>query len=193
MLRSLYGNIIKISGRPYAIWALAGISFLESSIFPIPPDVLLIPMILAAPTRWFKIAFICTISSVLGGLAGYAIGFLAFERIGMPLLQLYAYENQFSEFRGKYAEYGQWIVFFGGTTMFPFKLVTIASGVFELDLANFTVTSIVARGIRFFSVALFLWWLGPPIRSFIERRLGLITILFFALLVCGFMLVKYAF
>jgi len=191
VLQGLYNWVLNLSAKPNAIWALAGISFIESSIFPIPPDIMLIPMVLAAPTRWFKIAFVCTIASVLGGMAGYAIGYFAYETVGRPVLELYAYGDKFVEFQNKYNEYGEWIVFIAGTTMFPYKLVTIASGVTQLDITSFTLTSILARGIRFFLVAMILWWLGPPVREFIEKRLGLVFTVFIVFLVGGFLAIKY--
>jgi membrane protein YqaA with SNARE-associated domain len=191
MLYAIYDWVLKLSSRPNAIWFLIGLSFIESSIFPIPPDVMLIPMVLAAPTRWFKLAFACTIASVLGGLAGYGIGYFAYETIGKPLLQFYAYGGKFSEYQEKYTQYGGWIVFLAGTTMLPFKLVTIASGVVQLDLTQFTLTSLLARGIRFFLVAGLLWWFGPAIRNFIEKRLVLVFTIFCVLLIGGLASVKY--
>jgi membrane protein YqaA with SNARE-associated domain len=176
--------------RPHALWLLALISFVESSVFPIPPDALLIPMVLAAPQRAWLIAGVCTVSSVLGGLAGYAIGALLFDTIGRPILELYGYMAQFTEFQARYNEWGAWIVFGAGLTPFPYKVITIASGVTGLDLVTFTIASIVGRGMRFFMVAALLWWFGEPIRRFIERNLGWLTVLFFVLLLGGFLLLR---
>ena len=161
---------------PYALWTLALISFVESSVFPIPPDVLLIPMVLAAPTRAWLIAGVCTVSSVVGGLAGYAIGALLFETLGQPILAFYGYLERFAEFQASYNDWGAWIVFGAGLTPFPYKVITIASGVTGLDLATFTIASVFGRGLRFFALAALLWWFGPPIRRFIERNLGWLTI-----------------
>lgn len=172
------------------MWSLALVSFIESSIFPIPPDILLIPMIIAQREKAWKIATVCTVSSVLGGLAGYAIGALLFDTIGQPLLQFYGYLDKFAEFQGMYNEYGAWIVFGAGITPFPYKVITIASGVSALDIGVFLIASILARGLRFFIVAALIWYWGPQIQSFIERYLGLLTVVFFVLLVGGFALLK---
>ncbi len=192
MLRSTYDWVMGLAARKDAIWVLAAIAFIESSVFPIPPDVLLIPMVLAARDNAWRYAAVCTIASVLGGMLGYAIGMFLFEAAGQPLLELYGYAAKFDEFRGRYNEWGAWIVFIAGLTPFPYKVITIASGVAELDFAVFTVASVLARGLRFFIVAALLWWLGPPVREFIEKRLGLMTIVFCVLLLGGFVVAKYA-
>jgi membrane protein YqaA with SNARE-associated domain len=189
-LRGLYDWAMAQAERPYALWTLALISFVESSVFPIPPDVLLIPMVLAAPSRAWLIAGVCTLSSVLGGLAGYAIGALLFDALGQPILQFYGYLERFAAFQAQYNEWGAWIVFGAGLTPFPYKVITIASGVTGLDLATFTIASVLARGLRFFALAALLWWFGPPIRRFIERNLGWLTVVFFVLLFGGFLLLK---
>jgi len=180
-----------LAARKDAVWALAAIAFIESSVFPIPPDVLLIPMILAARDRAWRYAAICTIGSVLGGMLGYGIGYFLFEAAGLPVLDFYGYADKFDSFRAQYNEWGAWIVFIAGVTPFPYKVITIASGATQLDPWVFTVASISARGLRFFLVAALLWWVGPPIREFIERRLGLMTVLFFVLLIGGFVVLKY--
>jgi membrane protein YqaA with SNARE-associated domain len=189
-LRGLYDWSMAQAERPYALWTLALIAFVESSIFPIPPDVLLIPMVLAAPTRAWLIAGVCTVSSVIGGLAGYAIGALLFEALGQPILALYGYLERFTEFQASYNAWGVWIVFGAGLTPFPYKVITIASGVTGLDPITFTVASVFGRGMRFFALAALLWWFGPPIRRFIERNLGWLTVLFFLLLFGGFLVLK---
>jgi len=191
VLQKTYNWVIDLSTKPHAVWALAGIAFIESSIFPIPPDVILIPMVIAAPTRWFKLAAICTLASVLGGMAGYAIGYFAFETLGRPLLELYSYGDKFSSFQSLYNDYGEWIVFIAGTTMIPYKLITIASGVTQLDISAFALTSFLARGIRFFLIALILFWFGQKIKIFIERRLTLIFSIFIFLLLGGFLVIRY--
>jgi membrane protein YqaA with SNARE-associated domain len=189
-INRLYEWTLAQAARPHALWILAAVSFIESSFFPIPPDVLLIPMVLARPSRAWLIALVCTISSVLGGLLGYAIGALLFETIGQPILQLYGYLAEFSEFQSRYNEWGAWIVFFAGLTPFPYKVVTIASGVTGLDLVTFTVASVLARGLRFFLVAALLWWMGEPIKRFIENNLGWLTVAFFVLLFGGFLAIR---
>ena len=175
---------------PYALWFLAFVSFVESSVFPIPPDVLLIPMVLAAPRRAWLIAGVCTVSSVAGGLLGYAIGALLYEAVAQPILALYGYLDRFATFQAWYNELGAWIVFGAGVTPFPYKVITIASGVTGLDLGTFTIASVLARGLRFFLVAALLWWFGDWMRGFIERNLGWLATLFFLLLVGGFVALR---
>jgi membrane protein YqaA with SNARE-associated domain len=191
MIRGLYDWTMDLAARRNAVWVLAAIAFIESSVFPIPPDVLLIPMVLAARDRAWRYAAICTIASVLGGMLGYAIGAGLYEGVGKPILEFYGYAEKFGDFTARYNEYGGWIVFIAGVTPFPYKVITIASGVTELDLGTFTVASVLARGLRFFIVAALLYWIGQPIREFIEKRLGLMFTLFCVLLVGGFVLLKF--
>nr|WP_153341060.1 YqaA family protein [Roseospira navarrensis] len=181
---------MELAETRHALWALALISFLESSIFPIPPDLLLIPMVLARPDRAWLIAGVCTVSSVLGGFAGYAVGSFLYEGIGEPVLAFYGYLDRFNDFQGMYNEWGAWIVAGAGVTPFPYKVITIASGVTQLDLGVFGIASVLSRGLRFFVVAALLWKWGTPMRGFIERRLGLLATLAFALLLGGFLLLK---
>ena len=190
-LRSLYDWAMAQAERPYALWTLALIAFVESSVFPIPPDVLLIPIVLAAPSRAWLIAGVCTVSSVLGGGLGYAIGALLFEALGRPILEFYGYGDRFAAFADLYNQWGVWIVFTAGLTPFPYKVITIASGATHLDLMVFSFASVVARAIRFFAVAGLLYWVGPPIRAFVERRLGLTFTVFLILLIGGFVLARY--
>ncbi len=192
MLRRLYGYTMSLAASPYAVWALAAVAFVESSVFPIPPDVLLIPMILAARLKAFEYALVATIASVLGGLAGYAIGWGLWEVVGQPILEFYGAMDKFAEFNDGYNEYGVMIVFIAGLTPFPYKVITIASGAFGMDIMAFLVASMLARGGRFFIVSALLWRFGEPIRTFIEKYLGLLTIVFCVLLVGGFVVLKYA-
>jgi membrane protein YqaA with SNARE-associated domain len=189
-LRALYDWAMAQAEQPYALWMLALIAFVESSIFPIPPDVLLLPMVLAARRRAWLIATVATVASVAGGMLGYAIGALLFETVGRPILELYGYLERFTEFRAAYNDWGAWIVFGAGLTPFPYKVITIASGVTGLDLVTFTVASVLSRGLRFFAEAALLWWFGQPIRRFIETNLGWLTGLFFVLLLGGFLVLK---
>jgi len=191
MLRRLYDWTMRLAAHAHARWALAAVAFAESSIFPIPPDVLLIPMVLAERARAWLFAAIATSASVLGGLAGYAIGLFLFDAVGKPVLDLYGYGEAFETFAGRYNEYGAWIVFIAGITPFPYKVITIASGVTGLSLPVFIAASVLARGLRFFVVAALLYWFGPPIRAFIERYMGLVAIVFTILLLGGFVLIKY--
>jgi membrane protein YqaA with SNARE-associated domain len=191
MLRRFYNWTMSLAGHRNAVPALATVSFIESSIFPIPPDVMLIPMVLADRTKAFRLAFICTVSSVLGGLLGYGIGVFLFEEIGRPLLKFYGFAPMFAEFQIKYNDWGAWAVFFGGVSPFPYKVITILSGVTALDIATFVSASIVARGLRFFLVAGLLWKFGDPIRNLIEKYMGLLFILISILLVGGFIAIKF--
>lgn len=190
MIRALYDKTLEWSGHRHAIWILAVVSFTESSFFLIPPDVLLIPMVLAMRTQWFKIAFICTVSSVLGGLFGYFIGATLFEELGRPILEMYNAAEAFATATAAYNKDGALIVFTAGFSPIPYKIVTIASGVAAMDPVTFTLASIVGRGARFFLVAILLWKFGAPIQAFIEKRLGLLTLLFCVLLVGGVIVLK---
>ncbi|WP_377505364.1 YqaA family protein [Octadecabacter sp. R77987] len=191
MIRKLYDWTLSLVDTPHALWALAAVAFIESSVFPIPPDVLMIPMILARPNRAFLIAGVALVASVLGGILGYAIGAFAFESIGQPILQSLGKADSMAEFNTRFNDLGFWAVLVAGITPFPYKVITIMSGWTGMPLATFVITSIIARGLRFFVVAALLWKFGTPIRDFIERRLGLVFTLFCVLLIGGFFLVKY--
>lgn len=190
MIRSLYDWTMNLAGHRHAGWTLFFIAAIESSVFPIPPDILLIPMIIAAPTRAWRYALICLVGSVLGGLVGYGIGFFLFETVGRPVLELYGYAGKFDQFRDYYNDWGAWAVFIAGVTPFPYKVITILSGVTALDPVVFTLASILARGLRFFVIAALIWKFGPVIRDFIERRLGLVFTIFIVVLVGGFAAIK---
>ncbi len=191
MLRRLYDWTMGLAAKRYAAWALAAVSFAESSFFPVPPDVLLIPMVLAKRAQAWWLALNCTVSSVLGGVAGYAIGVFLFTSVGQPMIEFYGYGDKYEEFQALYNEYGIWIVFAAGLTPIPYKIFTIASGVAALNLPVFIVASLVARGARFFAVAGILWKFGEPIRGFIEKYLGPLFILFVVGLFGGFLLIRY--
>jgi membrane protein YqaA with SNARE-associated domain len=193
MLRRLYDYVMSLAARPGATWGLAAVSFAESSFFPIPPDVMLIPMVLARRARAWFYATICTVSSILGGAAGYLIGWVFFATLGQGILNFYGLEAQFDSFAGRYNEYGAWIVLFAGVTPFPFKVITIASGATGLNFWIFMLASLIARGARFFLVAGLLYLFGKPIRTFIEKWLAWLTAAFLILLVGGFVAVKYLF
>ncbi len=177
------------ANHPRALWVLAFVAFIESSVFPIPPDVLMIPMILAAPHRAFLIAGVALVSSVLGGLLGYAIGAFAFETIGEPILAALGKADAMEAFNTRFNDVGFWAVLTAGVTPFPYKVITIMSGWTSMPLATFVATSILARALRFFLVAGLLWHFGAPIRDFIERRLGLMFTLFIIILIGGFLAV----
>ena len=191
MLQRLYDWTMGLAGHRHALWALAIVAFVESSVFPVPPDVLLIPMVLAARERAWRIAAVATLASVLGGGLGYLIGSALFETVGRPLLEFYGQMESFQEFQAVYNEWGAWIVAGAGFTPFPYKVITIASGVVDLDPATFMAASAVSRGARFFLVAALLWKFGPPIRSFIEQNLPLLAGLFVVLLFGGFLAIRY--
>lgn len=191
MLRRLYDWTIALAETPQALLALAVVSFIESSVFPIPPHVLLIPMVIARPEAWARIALVCSAASVAGGVAGYALGAFAFESVGGPVLEFYGYAEKFEVFRAQYNEFGAWAVLFAGVTPFPFKIITILSGATALNFWVFLVSSVIARFLIFFLIAALLWKIGPPVRVFIEKRLGLMATLFFVLLFGGFAAAKY--
>lgn len=186
MIRALYDWTLRMADHRHALWVLAAVSFIESSVFPIPPDVLMIPMILARPSRAWLIASVALVSSVLGGMLGYAIGAFAYQEIGVPILTALGKGEAMVAFSTRFNDFGFWAVLTAGVTPFPYKVITIMSGWTAMPLGTFVATSILARGIRFFLVAALLWKFGAPIRDFIERRLGLMTILFVVLLFGGF-------
>lgn len=170
---------------------LAFVAFIESSVFPIPPDILMIPMIIAAPRRAFWIAFVATVASVAGGAAGYLIGSTFFESIGLPVLEFYGKTENFAGFQARYNEFGAWAVLIAGVTPFPYKVITILSGATGLNFSIFMFASLLARALRFFLIAALLWKFGAPIRDFIERRLGLMFTLAVVILIAGFVAVRY--
>lgn len=191
MIRRLYDWTLSLANHPNALWVLAVVAFLESSVFPIPPDVLMIPMILARPRRAWLIAGIALVGSVLGGLLGYAIGALAFEQLGAPILAALGKADAMAEFSLRFNGLGFWAVLTAGITPFPFKVITIMSGWTGMPLATFIATSILARAVRFFIVAALLWRFGAPIRDFIEKRLPLMFTLCVILLFGGFFAVRF--
>lgn len=190
MLRSLYNRVLALAAsRQAPVW-LATVSYFESIFFPIPPDALLIPMCLARPDRALRYALICTIAGVAGGITGYYIGYALFELIAVPLIALYNYEAAFAHFRTMYDQYGIWVVAIGGFTPVPYKIVAIASGAASFSVPLFIASSVIARGARFFLVAWLLARYGDRMRDFIERRLGLLTILGVLGVVAGFAVLK---
>ena len=191
MLRRLYDWTLAQAQSKHALWVLAFVAFIESSVFPIPPDVLMIPMILAAPKRAWIIASVALISSVLGGLAGYAIGALAWESLGEPILSALGKADSMAEFSTRFNDLGFWAVLTAGVTPFPYKVITIMSGWTGMPLGTFLATSILARGLRFFIVAALLRAYGEPVRHFIEKRLGLVFTAFVVVLLGGFFLLRY--
>lgn len=190
-LRKLYDWTLRLSASRQAVPALAAVSFIESSVFPIPPDVMLIPMCIARRERAFYYAAVCTVASVAGALLGYAIGYFLFETLGHKILDFYHVTEKFGDMKAKYDEYGGWIIFAKGLTPFPFKILTILSGVMHMALPVFIVSCIACRSLRFFLVAGLLWKFGAPIQVFIEKYLGWVTLAFLVLLIGGFVAIAY--
>ena len=191
LVKATYDYMLNLASRRNAMYFLFAVAFIESSFFPIPPDVMLIPMVLAAPAKAWRIAGIATAASVLGGAFGYAIGVFFFDLIARPILTFYGYMHQFDVFKDYYHEWGAWIVFGAGITPFPYKVITIASGVVHLDFAVFMLASVVARGMRFYLVACLLKKYGEPMKDYIEKNLGMLSVLFLLLLLGGFACIKF--
>ncbi|HWT13071.1 MAG TPA: YqaA family protein [Allosphingosinicella sp.] len=191
MFRALYDWTLRLASHRHAIRSMAVISFAESSFFPIPPDVMVVPMVLARRDQAYLIATVCTISSVLGGMFGYAIGYFLYDSVGQWLMTVYGMHDGIEDFRRWYAEYGAAIILVKGLTPIPFKLVTIASGFAAFSFPIFVVTALITRGARFFAIAWLLRRYGAPMQEFIERRLTLVSWTFLILLAAGFALVAF--
>jgi membrane protein YqaA with SNARE-associated domain len=191
MLRRLYDRVLRLAASPLAPLWLAVIAFSESSFFPIPPDVLLVPMSLARPDRAFRYAVICTAGSVVGGMLGYVIGYALFDVLARPLLHFYHYEDAFTAFQARFQQYGVYIILIKGLTPIPYKIVAIASGAARFDLPIFIGASVLTRGVRFFAIALLLRLFGEPVRAFIEDRLGVVLLATALFVVLGFVAIKY--
>ena len=190
-IHSVYHKVLELSARPTAMYWLFAVAFAESSFFPIPPDIMIIPMVLATPRQAWRIAGWAMLASVVGGYFGYAIGMFGYEHIAKPLISFYGYTEAFARFSQYYHEWGAWIVFIAGLTPFPYKVITITSGVLGLNIWVFGVASILARGLRFFIIAFLLKRYGAPMKTFIEKHLGKLTIAFVVLLIGSFYLIKY--
>ena len=183
MIKAVYNWTIKLSATRYALWALAIVAFAESSFFPIPPDILLIPLIIAKPKNAYLIAFIAMVASVFGGGLGYYIGLKLYETVGIIIINFYHAQQLFLDFQAQFNKYGAAAVLFAGVTPFPYKIITISSGIAGMPIYQFFIFSIIARGARFFIIAILLRLYGEPIRNFIERHLNLLFIVFMVLLV----------
>lgn len=193
MLKRLYEWTLDKAGHRYAERWLAVIAFIESSFFPIPPDIMLIPMCLAKPERAFRYAFICTIASVLGALLGYAIGYFLFEALGQPILSFYGLSDEFVSFAAQFNDQGWIIVLLAGFTPLPFKVITIAAGATSMPLYILIFAAIIARSARFFLVAALLWKFGEPMKRIIDRHFGLLTVIVSIIGIGGFVAVRYLF
>ena len=191
MLRRLYDRVFALAGNRRAELWLALVSFAESSFFPIPPDALLVPMVLARPDRAWRLACVCTVASVAGGALGYLIGYTLFNVVAEPILRAYHYQAAFAAFQATYAEWGLWVILVKGLTPIPYKIVTIASGAARFSFPVFMLASLVTRGFRFFTVAGLLRRFGEPVREFIERRLTLVTSAAAVAVVGGFLVLKF--
>ena len=188
VLRKLYNLVMRLSQHKYALPALGLVSFSDSIFFPIPPDVVLIPMVIAKRNKAWLYATVCTITSVAGAIIGYLIGFYLFSEIGEYLLRLYGYQGKFNDFQHWYNSYGIIIIFIAGLTPLPYKVFTITSGFLGLPLGVFVLGSLLSRGLRYFLVSALLWWIGEPIRLFIEKYLFWVTFGFIILLISGFLI-----
>lgn len=189
VIRKIYDWTLRQARTPYAEWTLFGVSFAESSFFPLPPDVMLLPMCIADRVKALRFAAVCTIASVLGGLLGYAIGALLYETAGKWIIETYHLQAAFDKFHDGFNEWGVWIILAKGLTPIPYKLVTIASGVAHFPLLAFVLASIVTRGARFFLVAWLVMKFGAPIQTFVEKYLNWVALGVLALIVLGFWLV----
>jgi membrane protein YqaA with SNARE-associated domain len=193
LLRRLYDWCLAAAHKPRAMWLMGAVSFAESSFFPVPPDVMLIPMALARPERAYVMAFWCTVTSVAGGVLGYAIGALLYDSVGLWLIQLYGYGDKVEAFREAYAQWGAWIILLKGLTPIPYKIVTITSGFAGYNLGLFILFSVITRGARFFVLAFLLHRYGESARHIIEKRLGLWVLLGAIVLVIGVVAALYLF
>jgi membrane protein YqaA with SNARE-associated domain len=194
MFRRLYDYTLSLANHRHAERALAAVTFAESSFFPIPPDVILLPMVLADRSKAWRYAFICTVSSVLGGVVGYAIGYFLFESIGNAILNFYGLADEFEEIAARYNDIGWLMVLLGGgITPLPYKVITIASGLTKLDFAVFVAVSVVARAMRFYITCGLLWWGGPKAKEFVEKRAGVAFAIMLAVVIAGVVVTRYAF
>jgi membrane protein YqaA with SNARE-associated domain len=191
LLRRLYDMCVAAAGKRHALGILTAVAFAESSFFPIPPDVMLVPMSLARPDRAFRLAAWCTVASVTGGIVGYGIGALLYDSVGAWLIHLYGYGDKVEAFRAAYAQWGAWIIMIKGLTPIPYKIVTITSGFAGYNFGLFVVLSVITRGMRFFLLAFLLNRYGELARHIIEKRLALWTSLFAAVLIGGIVVALY--
>ena len=193
MLRNMYDWVMSLAGHRHAKWALSAVSFAESSFFPIPPDPLYLAMALKERQNTWNLALLCTLTSVIGGYVGYAIGYGLYETLGKSIIEFYGAGESFHKVQDQFNEWGFWIIALKGLTPIPFKVVTIASGVAKLDLWTFTAASLVARGFRFLYVAALLWFFGPKIKDYIEENLTFVTVVGLIALIGGFFVIKWLF
>lgn len=191
ILKRIYDYCMEWIAGPYGALMLFVIAFVESSFFPIPPDVFLIAMCISAPTRAFKYAAVCAAGSVLGGAFGYGLGFWFMDSLGQQIIDWYGLENKYHKVQHLYQTYDIWAVGAAGFTPLPYKLFTITAGAFELNFTTFLLASMVSRSARFFLVAAFIWKFGAPVKYYIDKYFNIISIVFMILLIGGFVLIKY--
>ncbi|MCX5580212.1 YqaA family protein [Kaistia terrae] len=191
LMKRLFDRVMELSAGPHALWLLAAVSFAEASFFPIPPDPILAAIVLARRDRAWIAALVCTVASVLGGLAGYAIGAGLYEAIGQPVIAFYKLQEAFNTFQLRFDEWGGWIIVAKGLTPIPFKLVTIASGVAHLNLWTFIIACIITRGLRFLLVAGLFYAFGPQARAMIDRHFSTVMIVGTLVVILGFVAVIY--
>ena len=191
MLRPLYNRILQLSARKDAVWWMSAVSFAESSFFPLPPDIMLVPMCLAEPKKLWRYTNICALASLIGGLFGYAVGFYLFESVGRLIIDLYNAQESFQRFQDMFAEFGPWFLILKGVTPIPYKLLTITAGFAHLDLTVFILCSIVARFSRFYMIAILLHFYGPQVRDIIEKRLMLVTTVLLVIVIGGLLSFKF--
>ena len=193
MLRRLYDWVLHWAATPYGMWALFLLSFAESSFFPIPPDVLLIAMCVARPERSFKYALVCSVGSVLGGCLGYLIGWQFMASLGSRIVAFYGLADKVAYIETLYNTYDAWAVGIAGFTPIPYKVFTIAAGMFKINFTVFVLASMASRSARFFLVGGLIYLFGPRIQRFIDRYFDLLAVSFTVLLVGSFILIKYLF
>ena len=191
MLRPLYNRILQLSARKDAVWWMSAVSFAESSFFPLPPDIMLVPMCLSEPKKLWRYTNICALASLIGGLFGYAVGFYLFESVGRLIIDFYNAQDSFQRFQDMFAEFGPWFLILKGVTPIPYKLLTITAGFAHLDLTVFILCSIVARFSRFYMIAILLHFYGPQVRDIIEKRLMLVTTILLVVVIGGLLSFKF--
>lgn len=191
MLKPLYDRVLRLTARKDAAWWMAGISFAESSFFPLPPDIMLVPMCLAEPKKLWRYTNICALASLIGGLLGYALGFYLFESVGRYIIDFYNAQESFQRFQDMFDEFGPWFLILKGITPIPYKLLTITAGFAHLDLTVFFLCSIVARFSRFYMIAILLHFYGPQVRDLIEKRMMLVATILLVIIVGGLLSFKF--
>jgi membrane protein YqaA with SNARE-associated domain len=191
LIRKTYDWVLNKSDHPHAPRFLALISFIESSVFPIPPDVLLIPMCLGSRQKSWGYALIATTASVLGGALGYLIGYSFYEAIGLKVIEFYHLQTAFEQLQGYFQVYGIWFVIVAGFTPIPYKVFSIGAGVFQMAFWPFCLASVIGRGARFFLLSALIFWIGPQVKDLIDKYFNIAVMLFSVLLIGSFLLLKY--